>query len=122
MVERIYGLAENGLKCTKNQEKPAVLRWPPSPLCRLDPSAFGGGLPGNFKAVVVLISPSSLSGVCCRWPASGASFGSNSHGSQMVQKWPNSVFMIWRVLPGVLELKMVIWGLGFHLASKFMFI
>ena len=38
--------------------------------------------------------PLSLSGACCRWPVGGASFGPNSHGSQIVQKWPNSVFMI----------------------------
>ena len=41
------------------------------------------------------------------------------------RKWskhPYGVFTIWRVLPRVLELKMVLWGLGFHLAPKVMFI
>ena len=40
------------------------------------------------------MSPSSRSSACCRWPAGGSSFGPNPHGSQMVQKWPYSVFMI----------------------------
>ena len=37
------------------------------------------------------------------------------------RKWserPYEVFTIWRVLPRVLELKMVLWGLGFHLAFQ----
>ena len=41
------------------------------------------------------------------------------------RKWskrPYGVFTIWRVLPRVLEFKMVLWGLGFHLATKVMFI
>ena len=41
------------------------------------------------------------------------------------RKWskrPYGVFTIWRVLPRVLELKMVLWGLGFHLEPKVMFI
>ena len=41
------------------------------------------------------------------------------------RKWSKrlyGVFMIWRVLPRVLEFKMVLWGLGFPLAPKVMFI
>ena len=94
MVERRYGLAGNGLKWPENQEKPCVPRWPPPLLCRPDPGVSGGGWPGNFPTGVVWMSPSSLYGSCCRWPAGGASFGPNPHGSQMVQKWPNSLFII----------------------------
>ena len=42
MVERRYGLAENGLKWPENQEKPGDPWWPSPPLCRPDPGAFGG--------------------------------------------------------------------------------
>ena len=45
MVERSYGVAENGLKWPKNQENTGDPRWPPSPLRRPDPSASGGGWP-----------------------------------------------------------------------------
>ena len=41
------------------------------------------------------------------------------------RKWSNDptwCSRFWRVFPRVLELKMVFWGLGFHLAPKFMFI
>ena len=73
--------------------KPGVPRWPPPPLCRPDPGVSDGGWPGNFTADVVWMSPSSLFGACCRWPAGGDSFGPNSHGSQMVKR-PNLVFTI----------------------------
>ena len=43
MVERSYGLAENGLKWPKNQEISGEPRWPLPLLRRLDPGASGGG-------------------------------------------------------------------------------
>ena len=46
MVERSYGVAENGLKWPKNQENTSDPWWPPPPpLRRLDPDAFDGGWP-----------------------------------------------------------------------------
>ena len=45
MVGGSYGLAENGLKWPKNQEKPDVPRWPPPLLAgpiRARPAAVGG--------------------------------------------------------------------------------
>ena len=45
MVERTYGVAGNGLKWPKNQEKPDDPRWLLPPLRRPDPGASGGGSP-----------------------------------------------------------------------------
>ena len=116
-----YGMAGNGLKWPENQEKPAVPRWRPPPLHRPDPGASGGGWPGNFTAGVVWMSPSSLSGACCRWPAGGASFGPNPHGSQMVKR-PNLVFTIFESFSYGFGAQNGVFGLGFHFASKVMFI
>ena len=43
MVGGRYGLAGNGLKWPKNQEKSGDPRWPPPPLLRPDPGASDGG-------------------------------------------------------------------------------
>ena len=62
-----------------------------------------------------------MAGACSTVVAGGASFGPISHGSQMVkmtQLGSTSLESFSRVL----EFKMVFWGLGFHLASKVMFI
>ena len=53
MVEMRYGLAENGLKWPKNQERSGDPWWSPPPLRRPDPGASGGGWPGNFTGVIV---------------------------------------------------------------------
>ena len=53
--------------------------------------------------------------------AGGASFGPISHGSQMVKMTQLGSISL-ESFSRVLEFKMVFWGLGFHLASKFMFI
>ena len=45
MVKMSYGVAGNGLKWPKNQEKPDDPRWPPPPLRQPDPGASGGGSP-----------------------------------------------------------------------------
>ena len=45
MVEMSYGVAENGMKWPENQENTDDPRWPPPPLRRPDPGAFGGGWP-----------------------------------------------------------------------------
>ena len=46
--------------------------------------------------------------------------------NSMARKWVKTtqlgVHDFWRVFPRVLELKMVFWGIGFHLAPKVMFI
>ena len=122
MVERRYGLAENGLKWPKNQERFGDPRWPPPPLRRPDSSASGGGWPGNFTGVIVRRLRTSLAGACCRLMACGASFGPKLHGSQIGQNDPTRCSRFWRIFPRVLEFKMVFWELGFHLAPKFMYI
>ena len=43
MVGGRYGLAENGLKWPKSQEKSDDLRWPPPPLRWPDPGGSGDG-------------------------------------------------------------------------------
>ena len=116
-----YGMAENGLKLPKNQEKPGVLWWSPPQLHRPDPGSSGDGWPGNFTVGIVWMSPSSLSGACCRWPAVGASFGPNPHGSQMVKR-PNLVFTILESFSKGFGAQEGVLGLGFHLESKVMFI
>ena len=45
MVGGRYGLAENGLKWPKNQEKSDDPRWPPPPLSRPNPGASDGDWP-----------------------------------------------------------------------------
>ena len=45
MVERSYGLAENGLKWPENQEITDDPRWPPPSIRRPDPGASEGGWP-----------------------------------------------------------------------------
>ena len=45
MVERSYGVAENGVKWPENQEITGDPRWPPPPLGWLDLGASGGGWP-----------------------------------------------------------------------------
>ena len=122
MVGGRYGLAENGLKWSKSEEKSGDPRWPPPPLRRPYSGASGGGWPGNFIGVIVRRSCFPLVGACCRWLAGDASFGPKLHGSQMGQNDPTRCARFWRVFPRVLELKMVFWGLGFHLAPKVMFI
>ena len=116
MVERRYGLAENGLKWPKNHEMSCDQRWPPPPLCRPDPGASGDGWPRNLAGVIVWRWRTSLVGACCRWPIGDASFGPKLNGLQMSQNNPTRCSRFWRVFPRVLELKMVFWGLGFHLA------
>ena len=46
----------------------------------------------------------------------------NSTARKWVKTTQLGVHDYWRVFPRVLELKMVFWGLGFHLAPKVMFI
>ena len=106
----------------ENQERSGDPRWPQSPLRRPDSGASGCGWPGNFTRVIVRRSCFPLGGACCRWLASDASFGPKLYGLQMGQNDPTRCSRFWRVFPRVLELKMVFWGLGFHLAPKFMFI
>ena len=48
MVGGRNGLAGNGLKWPKSQEKPSDPRWSPPQLRRPDPSASSGGWKGNF--------------------------------------------------------------------------
>ena len=122
MVGGRYGLARNGLKWPKSQEKPDDPRWLPSPLRRPDSGAFDGDWQGSFSDVIIRRSCFPLAGTCCRWLAGDASFGPKLHGSQMGQNDPTRCSRFWRVFPRVLELKMVFWGLGFHLAPKVMFI
>ena len=124
MVGERYGLARNGLKWPKNQENSGDPRWPPPPplFHRPDPSASGGNWLGNFTCVIVRRSCFPLAGACCRWLAGDASFGPELHGSQIGQNNPTRCSRFWRVFPRVLELKMVFWGLGFHLTLKVMFI
>ena len=43
MVEMRYGLAENGLKWPKNQDRSGDPRWSPPPLRRPDSGASGSG-------------------------------------------------------------------------------
>ena len=45
LVERRYGLAGNGLKWPKNQDRSSDPRWSPPPLRRPDPGASGNGWP-----------------------------------------------------------------------------
>ena len=45
IVERSYGVAENGLKWPENQEITGDPRWPLPPLRRPDPGLSGGGWP-----------------------------------------------------------------------------
>ena len=57
MVERSYGVAENGLKWPKNQEIIDDPRWPPPPLRRPDPGPSGGGWPRKFHGRLRLDVP-----------------------------------------------------------------
>ena len=122
MVERGYGLAGNGLKWPKNQERSGDPRWPPPQLRWPVPSAYGGDWPKIFTGVIVRRWRTSLAGACCSLMAGDASFGTKLHDSQMGQNDPTRCSRFWRVFPRVLELKMVFWGLGFHLSPKFMYI
>ena len=115
------GLPEVAGKWPEKWKTSCDSRWPPPPLRRPDPGASGGGWPWNFTAGFVWMSSSHLSGACIVIVAGGASFGPISHGSQMV-KLPNSGPQVLESFSRVLEFKMVFWGLGFHLASKVMFI
>ena len=122
MVERRYGLAGNGLKWQKIQERSGNPRWSSPPLRRHNPGASGGGWPGNFTDVIVQRWRTSLASACCRLMAGDASFGPKLYGSQIGQNDPTRCSRFWRVFPRVLELNMVFWGLGFHLALKVMYI
>ena len=62
-----------------------------------------------------------MSGACSSVVAGGASFGPIPHGSQMVKMTQLGSTSL-ENFSKVLEFKMVFWGLGFHLASKVMFI
>ena len=117
-----YGLAGNGLKWPKNHKMSGDPRWSPPLLRWPDPGASGGGWPGNLAGVIVRRWQTYLAGACYRWLAGYASFGPKLHGSQMGQNNPTRCSRFWRVFPRVLELKMVFWGLGFHLALKAMYI
>ena len=44
MVERRYGLAENGLKWSKNQERSGDPRWPPPPPLRQPDHGAAGAI------------------------------------------------------------------------------
>ena len=94
MVGGRYGLAGNGLKWSENHKMSGDPRWPPPPLRRPDPGAYGGGLPGNLAGVIFRRCLTYLAGTCCRWLAGDASFGPKLHCSQMGPKRPNSVFTI----------------------------
>ena len=110
MVGERYGLAGNGLKWPKNQEKPGDPRWSSSPLHRPDPGASGGRWPGNLAGVTVRRWRTSLACACCRWMAGDASFGPKLHGSQMVQNYPIRVHMFWRISLGFWSSRWVFWG------------
>ena len=86
MVERRYGLARNVLKWPKNQERSGDPRWPPPPLRRPDPGAFGSGWSGNFIGVIVWRWRTSLSGACCRLMAGDAPLVQNSTARKWVKK------------------------------------
>ena len=125
MVGGRYGLAGNGLKRPKNHKMSGDPRWPPPPpppLRRLDPGLSGCDWPRNLAGVIIRRWRTYLDGACCRWLAGNASFGPKLDGSQMGQNDPTRCSRFWRVFPKVLELKMVFWGLGFHLARKAMYI
>ena len=122
MVIGTYGLAVNGLKWPKNQEKSDDPWWPPSPLRWPYPGSSSGDWPRNFTDMIVWRSCFPLASACCRWLAGDASFGPNSAARKWVKTTQLGLHDFWRVFPRVLELKMVFWGLGFHLAPKFMFI
>ena len=114
MVGGRYGLAENGLKWSESQEKSDDPRWPPPPLrWRLAKKLYRCDRPE-----IVLSHGRSVLQVA----GGDASFGPKLHGSEMGQNGPTRCSRFWRVFPRVLELKMVFWGLGFHLAPKVMFI
>ena len=96
-----------------------------------------GGLPRRFAGPIRERPAAARSEISQAWSSGGVAppRPSRVHGGwpespPLVQnfsarKWskqPYRVFTIWRVLPRVLELKMVLWGLGFHLAPKFIFI
>ena len=119
MVGGRYGV---GRKCPEIAEKSGDPRWQPPPLRRLNSGVSGDGWPGNFTGVIVRRSCFPLVDACCRWLAGDASFGPKLHDSQMGPNKPTRCSRFWRVFPRVLELKMVFWGIGFHLAPKVMFI
>ena len=90
---------------------------------------FAGPIPPPTAAARLEILPAWSSGggvpprparVHCGWPESPHLV--QNFSARKWSKRPYGVFTIWRVLPRVLELKMVLWGLGFHLAPKVMFI
>ena len=110
MVGGRYGLAENGLKWPKNQEKPGDPRWPPPSIHRPDLGTSGGKWPRNLAGVIVRRWRTSLASVCCRWLADDASFGPKLHGSQMVQNDPVQVHMFWRISLGFWSSRWVFWG------------
>ena len=100
MVGGRYGLAGNGLKWPKNQEKSRDPRWPSPPLRRPDPGASGCCWLVNLADVTIQRWHTSLAGACCRWLADDASFGPKLHGPQMVQNDPVLVHMFWRISLG----------------------
>ena len=109
MVGGSYGLAGNGLKWPKNQEKPDVPRWPPPSLA--------GPIQARPAAVGRETSRSASSG-CPPPPCSARVAGGRPVVPPLVQtptarKWSNGptwCSRFWRVFPRVLELKRVFWG------------
>ena len=86
---------------------------------RPDPGASGGGWPGNFTDVVVLLLPGwhvYSGGGRNRLP--WMKLDRPKNGS----KRPNSGFRVFGVFSRVLGLKMSVLGLGFYLECKTMFI
>ena len=81
MVGGRYGLARNGQKWPKNQEKSDDPRSPPPPLHWPDPGASDSGWSGNFTDMIFRRSCFPLAGACCRWLVGDASHGPKPDGS-----------------------------------------
>ena len=96
-----------------------------------------GGRPRRFAGPIRARPAAGRSEISQAWSSGGGApprparvHGGWPESPPLVQnfsarKWskrPYGVFTIWRGLPRVLEFKMVLWGLGFHLAPKVMFI
>ena len=109
MVERSYGLAENGLKLPKNQEKPNDPWWSPPQLRRPDPWASEAvgreNLPVESSGCPPPLCPARVAG--------GRPVVPPLVQTPTARKWSNCptwCSRFWRVFLRVLELKMVFWG------------
>ena len=91
-------------------------------LRRPDLGASGGGWLGNFTDVVIWSSSSSLVGACIMVVVGIDSHDCNLNDLKMGQNDPVRWSRFWGDFSRVLELKMSVLGLGFHLSRKARFI